>query len=117
MISLAIVSGIALLIMGIVTVNALNSTRGMLIQVRESELSMRTHLQAEVDDLHAKLLAHNWGEYGNTVGQRSAFDRAVAAETERQPNPFGDERALSEALEDALSSDYGTEYEEGSIVG
>lgn len=63
--------------------NALNQVRSSYDRVHEAELSMRTHLQAQVDDLHAKVLSTNWSEYANTVSHRSAFDRAIDAEAQR----------------------------------
>lgn len=118
MIILAVISGLAIVALSLVTINALNSMQGLRREITVSEASMRTHLQAQVDDLHAKVLAHNWTEYGNTVGQRSAFDRAIAAEAERQPTTFGTERDIDRALEDLGYGEGGEDMmEEGSIVG
>lgn len=115
MIAIAIVAGLAVLTAGLVATNALNQSHKAMRLVRESELSMRTHLQAQVDDLHAKVLTTNWQEYGSTVGQRSAFDRTVAAEAERAPNPFGDGPSFDEALERMSGETY--DPMEGSVIG
>lgn len=115
MIALAIVASLAIAASALMVTNALNQIRTSNSIIRESELSIRTHLQAQVDDLHAKLLAHDWAEYSNTVNQRSAFDRAVASEGERIQQAFSQGESFEEALERVSSGTF--DEMEGPTVG
>lgn len=116
MVAVAIIAAIAIGALVVVAVNSLNQAYKAQDLIREAESDLRIHLQAQVDDLHAKILSHNWAEYGNTVGQRSAFDRSVAAEVERHPHPFGESTSLGDALERHFEE---AQYEdvEGPVVG
>lgn len=122
MVAAIIVSGLvalgAVIVAALVVLKVVAYLQGSTSDIHEAELSMRIHLQAQVDDLHAKVLTTEWENYANTVTQRSAFDRAVAAEEVRHPrafrNPDEVDRELANMGVGAVEDDG---YEGGPIVG
>lgn len=115
---LGLVALVAVVCLALVVIQAMVYVRQATNRIHNSEVELRTHLQAQVDDLHGKLLNHTWEAYANTVGQRSAFDRAVSAEEVRRTPSFRDpdevDRELANMGVGAFDDDG---YEGGPIVG